>query len=642
MARNDSPEPLLRTPEDQLSKTEHYKLGSQGMRGQLATEFRDFSTGDVQDETEQIAKSHGIYLEYNRAKTGKEKDWMFMVRITVPGGGAFNAAQWRVLDEAATRHAAANPHGSPSIRVTTRQNIQFHWVTKPHLIQLVQDIARTGYYTMNGCGDNVRNVMACPLGRYSDVFDGNVTAHATANYFRLPAAPHIQIFAIDPTHVPDEITRPDASYDYGPRLLNRKFKIGFSQVHRDPVTGAFEYDNCVELRTNDMGVAPIVNERTGRVDAYQVYIGGSQGEKNGKASFTALGAPLAIFTPENLFKGMRDVVKVHEEWGDRKNRHWARLKYVVQAQGTDWYRDRVRELGSEFELPNPEFNPGPRQLHHGWITLPKTSKLAYGAYIECGRLVDSVEGEDKEHLSGNVTGNGRLKSMVRTVMDEFEGLELLITPNQDLLFVNIDPAAKQDFEGRLRDFGHGTRKGKPYSTLRVLSGACVGLPTCRLSYTDSEQFEPELIDELDEMGYGDMHESIGITGCERQCFRPATKTLGFIGQGPNLYSLKLGGSEDASTQGFWVTADGQWYLRQVKRENVATLCATLFDHYKASREAGETMGQFHLRVGIPSLVTMLKNDPRTASLMEKSFPAPFQLDQTAGMPLPLAVATGEG
>ena len=58
-----------------------------------------------------------------------------------------------------------------------------------------------------------------------------------------------------------------------------------------------------------------------------------------------------------------------------------------------------------------------------------------------------------------------------------------------------------------------------------------------------KQFDPKLNDQLEDMGYGDMAESIGITGCERQCFRPATKTLGWIGSGGDNYALKLGGGD---------------------------------------------------------------------------------------------------
>ena len=86
----------------------------------------------------------------------------------------------------------------------------------------------------------------------------------------------------------------------------------------------------------------------------------------------------------------------------------------------------------------------------------------------------------------------------------------------------------------LQKYGYGKRNGKEYSALRLRSGACVGRDTCRLTYTDSEQFEPELVDQLEELGWGDVETSIGITGCERQCFRPSTKAIGLIGTGLNL------------------------------------------------------------------------------------------------------------
>lgn len=622
------PQPLFRTPEDQLDALEHIKRNSNYVKGNLYEQVRDLSATDLDEQAAQLAKSHGIYLEYNRAKTGREKDWMFMVRISVPGGGAFNRQQWHILNEAADRFANANPYSGASIRLTTRQNIQFHWVKKPQLIALVQYIARTGFFTLNGCGDNVRNVMGCPLSKFSTLYDAHAKAQEYGRYFRLPPKAHIEVFAIDPDALPDPNAprEPDQAYDYGPQLLNRKFKIAFSAVQRDPVTGQIEYDNCVECRTNEVGVCPIVEH--GKVVAYQVYIGGSQGEKNGKPTFAALGVPFGIFTEENLRKGLHDIVKVHEVWGDRKHRHWARLKYVVHRQGIEWYRQQVRELGAQFELPDPHHDPGPRMMHHGWTRQESNGLWAYGAYIECGRLVDSTDPDaDREHRSGNVTGNGRLKSMVPAVLDAFDGVEVMITPNQDLLFTNIPEEAKEDFLAKLVQFGYGQRRGKAYSQLRVLSGACVGLPTCRLSYTDSEQFEPELIDQLEQMGYGQVRESIGITGCERQCFRPATKTIGLVGQGPGLYALKLGGSEDARHQGVWLTQDDRWYLRQIPRDRVAGVCAALFDYYFANRlDEREDMGACVRRVGTDAIIAYLKVEPRTTDLMQKTYNAPYLPD----------------
>ncbi len=599
------PAPLLHTPEDQFNENEKIKL-AQGIRGNLFEDFRDESRGDVQHDTEALAKSHGIYLEYNRAKTGKEKDWMYMIRITVPGGGAFNREQWRIIDDLSTR-VTADDEGRPSIRLTTRQNIQFHWIKKAQLVDVVRTIAATGFYTLNGCGDNTRNVMACPLSKFSDVCNAYDIAVDTARYFQLDATPHIQVFEIDTSMNRVEQEASGERFAYAPNLLNRKFKIGFSTAHRNPLTGEIERDNCVEMRTNDLGAAPIIEN--GKTVAWQVFIGGGQGEKVGKATFCALGKPFGIFTPQALQSGMDAIVKVHQEWGDRKNRHWARLKYVVNAQGIPWYQAQVRAMGASFEAPDESLDPGPRKMHHGWENLPN-GKGALGLFIESGRLIDR--------------GDERLKSMARGIMDRFD-VETMITANQDLLYVNVAPVVRTELEEFAKSFGYGTRRARPYSTLRVLSGACVGLPTCRLSYTESERFIPELLDQLEDLGYGDLAESIGITGCERQCFRPATKSIGWVGQGPDMYMLKIGGSEDGRHQGLPLNVDGALYLRQVPRAMVVTVTAALFDYFKRDRQATDPdLGAFLRRIGRPALLNYLKSNPATVDVTVKTAPAPYE------------------
>ncbi len=602
-----APEPLLKTPVSELNAIERFKLNSNGVQGELHGEFRDLKRDDVSDETEQIAKSHGIYLEYNRAKTGREKDWMYMVRITIPGGGPLDSRQWSVLNDLSSRFTAS-PDGGPSLRLTTRQNIQFHWIKKQHLVELVRTVAKTGFLTLNGCGDNTRNVMGCPLSRFSDIYNAHDMAGRVGRYFQLPVEPHIRIFEIDPNLVREEDTR----FQYGPGLLNRKFKIAFSAVHRDPITCRLLYDNCVELRTNDVGVSPVI-ENDGVV-GFQVYIGGGQGEKNGKPTFARLGLPLGLFSPDALLAGLDAVVKVHNEWGDRKHRHWARLKYVVHKQGIGWYQDRVRERGVTFEPPLDGFDPGPRMLHHGWQYQPTNGKWSYGLFIENGRIIDRVDLP--------------LREMVKQLVETYES-ELLITPNQDLLFANIDAEAKEAFESDLRGYRYGSRNGRPYSRLRMQSGACVGLPTCRLSYTESEQFEPELLDDLESRGYGDVAESIGITGCERQCFRPGTKSIGWIGQGPDLYMLKLGGSEDGRHQGTALVHCGRLYFRQVPRNQVAEVTASLFDLWQREGTGGEDLGTFLRRYGTEKIIGYFRNHPTLAVLTEKTWNPPYLPDGCA-------------
>lgn len=599
--------PNFKTPAADLCKEELNKLNANMIRGPLAEELRN-DKPDIIAEAEQVAKSHGFYMEYNRAQTGEEKDWMYMIRISNPGGGPIKPAQWRLVDDLSEKYTA-DPDGHPSIRLTNRQNIQFHWVKKHGVIDIIKTLAESDLRSLNGCGDNTRNVMGCPLSRYSDVYNANAWAQKAGAYFQLPIEPFIEIFSIDPKY----IRKPEESFSYTTRLLNRKFKIAFSTVHRDEKSGRLVPDNCVEALTNDMAIVPVVEGN--KVAAFQIYVGGGQGERNGKLATATLGKPLGIVTENNLLKAMDAVVHTHEEWGDRQNRWWARLKYVILKQGVEWFREQVQaRVDFKIENPNPDLDYGARDLHFGWTKQPSNGLWAFGAYIENGRLIDS-------------SPNGLLKTMVRETMKKFP-TELLITPNQDLIFANIPENAKAEFEAHLTKYGYGKRNGQAYSTLRLKSGACVGRDTCRLTYTDSEKFEPQLIDELEKMGWGDMAESIGITGCERQCFRPATKTIGLIGSGMDRYQFKLFGDETGKFQGKpLITSNGQeMYLRSVPREKVATVIDALFKYYRENAKPGEGVGAFQRRVGADALIEHLKTNPSTSELMTKPFPTTTVLE----------------
>ncbi len=599
--------PNLRTPHAELCKEEINKLNSSGLRDDLVGELRN-DKPDIIWEAEQVAKSHGIYLEYDRAKTGTEKNWIYMIRISNPGGGPITRKQWLLFDDLSEKYTT-DTDGHTSLRFTTRQNIQFHWVKKKNVLEIVKTLAEAGKNSLNGCGDNTRNVMGCPFSRFSDVYNANHWAQKAGLYFQLPLEPFIEIFAIDPHY----LRKPEESFQYAPNFLNRKFKIAFSAIHREEKTGKLVPDNCVELLTNDLSVAPIVEK--GKVTKFQVYVGGSQGERNGKPSMAALGLPLCRVGESQLMPVLDAVVKVHMEWGDRQNRFWARMKYVIKKMGIDWYRDQVSAIvGFPLERPDPNHDYGDRHLHFGWTQQPANGLWAYGTFIENGRVTDH-------------SPNGKIKAMIRELMLKYP-IELMVTPNQDALFTNIPPSARKEFEEDLKRFGYGSRQGKPYSQLRLLSGACVGRDTCKLTYTDSEKFEPSLIDELEQMGWGDMAESIGITGCERQCFRPATKTIGLVGSGLNRYQLKLMGDETARFQGKpLITSDGkEMYLRSIPKEKVAIVIDTLFKFYLAKRKDKEGMGAFHRRIGMDAVIQNLKNNPATSELMAKPSPTDCVID----------------
>ena len=194
-------EPNFLTPQQDHSREELNKAASNGVRGDLYEELRQ-DDPKLAWEAEQLSKSYGIYLEYNRARTGREKDWVYMIRVSIPGGGPITSEQWRVLDDLSERYAHAAEH-RPSLRITTRQNLQFHWVRKQDVIEIVRTLAHSGLYSINGCGDNVRNVMACPLASFSDTFNGNRLAQQLTSFFR-PAG---RTFCQDFRHRPGSRSR---------------------------------------------------------------------------------------------------------------------------------------------------------------------------------------------------------------------------------------------------------------------------------------------------------------------------------------------------------------------------------------------------------------------------------------------------
>src|SRR5205823_13854666 len=199
--------PDFRTDTKDYSRVEIAKINSNELRGNLFNEFRNHSSENISWESEQIAKSHGIYLEFNRAKTGNEKDWMYMFRMTLPGGGPITVKQWNIIDRISDRYTIgpqnAYPYARPSLKITTRQNIQLHWVKKMNVVDAIRDLSESGFFTMNGCGDNTRNVIGCPLSSHSPIFNANLWAEGVGKSFALPTAAYVEIFEIDAKYLRD-------------------------------------------------------------------------------------------------------------------------------------------------------------------------------------------------------------------------------------------------------------------------------------------------------------------------------------------------------------------------------------------------------------------------------------------------------
>ncbi|HXH28175.1 MAG TPA: NADPH-dependent assimilatory sulfite reductase hemoprotein subunit, partial [Candidatus Polarisedimenticolia bacterium] len=144
------------------TKLERIKETSRGLRGTIARELRD-GTPRVSPDTAQLLKFHGIYQQDDRdarhalKARGEDRRTIFMVRTKNPGGGPLTPEQWAVLDR------ASDLHGDGTLRLTTRQDVQFHGVGKDHLRRLIRLLHTELVDTFGACGDGTRNTCACPV-----------------------------------------------------------------------------------------------------------------------------------------------------------------------------------------------------------------------------------------------------------------------------------------------------------------------------------------------------------------------------------------------------------------------------------------------------------------------------------------------
>src|SRR6201997_1467566 len=143
-----------------VSKAEAVKQQSRDLRGHIARDLADTSAS-FDNEGYSLLKFHGIYQGYDRdsaterKQRGEDKVWQFMVRVRIPGG-RLTAEQYLALDGLADRHA------NGSLRVTTRQSIQFHGVVKAGLKSAIAEINAALLTTLAACGDVVRTVTTVP------------------------------------------------------------------------------------------------------------------------------------------------------------------------------------------------------------------------------------------------------------------------------------------------------------------------------------------------------------------------------------------------------------------------------------------------------------------------------------------------
>jgi sulfite reductase (NADPH) hemoprotein beta-component len=540
-----------------LTRNEGLKESNPWLAGTIAQTLADPTAESFSQDDHEFLKFHGVYQQDDRDKRKTAKQYIFMVRTKFPGG-RLSGAQYLACDR------LASEYGNNTLRITTRQDFQFHGIIKSNLRQTIKSLNEALVTTIAACGDVERNVMAPPTPSTSVLVDhilaeaqklSDALAPATRAYHTIWLEGH----ELDLKQVGDFVDPL-----YGPRYLPRKFKTAF----------AIPPLNDIDIFTNDLGFIVIVEGN--RLVGYNVIAGGGMGMSHGNnQTFPRLADMVGFVLPDQVEAITKAVIGIHRDFGDRTNRKHARLKYVLQEKGGDWFRGELEQRARVKLAPARPFRFTRQGDLLGWHA-QSGGKNFLGLFVENGRIRDA-EGY-------------RLKSGLRAVLERYRP-EVRLTASQNLLLVGVAPEERDGITGLLSE--HGVSVQNPFSATRLASMACPALPTCGLSLAESERVLPEILSRIEglltETGLTNEEIVVRMTGCPNGCARPYMAEIGFVGKAPNRYQLYLGGNE-SSTRLNWL------YKDTVKNEDIVAELRPLLTRYAAERQKGERFGDFCERV----------------------------------------------
>ncbi len=546
------------------SAVERAKRQSRYLRGTIGETLADDTQTHFGTDDAVLLKFHGSYQQDNRDARqhrgeAPEKSYSFMIRVALPGG-VLTAEQYLAFDALAERYA------NGTLRLTTRQGIQYHGVVKQHLNETIAEINRELATTISACGDVQRNVMACPA-PFADPAHRAVreTANALAKALRPQGRAYHEIWLDG-----ERLDLADGAGEepfYGNQYLPRKFKT----------VVALDTDNCVDAYSHDAALIAITGGT--EILGFNVVVGGGLGMTHNKAdTMAAMGEVLGRVAVEDGVESVRAIAAIYRDHGNRADRRHARVKYLLAEWGIERFREEFRRR-VPFPLHDPAPLPEPSGHDHLGSHGSDDDTHFYGVFVQSGRVAD--------------TDTVRLRTAIREIVERFRP-GLVITGQQNLLFTGLTVAEVSRIEQLLRD--HGATPANELIPLRRHSMACPALPTCGLAVAESERAIPGVLDELEavfrSLGIHDARLTVRMTGCPNGCARPYTADLAFVGRSADLYQVYVGGS---------IAGDrvGDLFLDKVPRGSLIAALQPLFTRYATERAADESLGDFYQRISGP-------------------------------------------
>ncbi len=464
---------------------------------------------------------YGIYEQ--QPKVG-----YFMMRVKIPGGD-ISGAQWRVLAE------IARDYGNELADITTRQNIQFHWLTIQTIPEVIQRMNSVGLTTVGACGDITRNIAGCPVA------------------------------GIDPDEVYDcrEIIDDISKYFQGNKEfsdLPRKYKI---------TIGGCKHQ-CHQPQINDVGITAVRRLKRGAWETgFHISVGG------GLSTQPHLASQLDIFVlPEKLPEVCRAITEIFRDDGYRARRNHARLKFLVADWGPAKFREvLIGRLGwsPERAIPAAPVAQNAHSDHIGLHSQRQPGLHWIGVSVIGGRV------SSEQMLAAATIAEKYCQGVLRT------------TNQQNLLFPNIATEDLAEAQIAIRAAGFEWEVSK----FRRASVACTGTEFCNLAITETKGRLREIIEHLEKSLVWNDDLRINVNGCPNSCGQHYVGDIGLQGclarvgdEKVEAYDICLGGRLGADAK----------FTRAIERKVPATkvkyAIENLLRAYQELKSDGENFSLF--------------------------------------------------
>ncbi len=540
----------------------------------IATQIQRFRDGDIPPEKfREFRLVHGIY--------GQKQPDVHMLRVKIPSG-VLDADKLDALAEVAEHHGHGVAH------LTTRQDVQYHYIPLEEFPELLRRMAPAGLMSREACGNSVRNVTTCP----------NSGVCPTEPFATLPYAQAVTRFLL---------RHPTA------QLLARKFKIAFSGCPSDCAYGAIHDIGAIAaLRVGAQGL-----ER-----GFRLLVGGG----TGSAPYVA--QELTPFHPaDDLLRACEAIVRIFSLHGNRKNRARARSKFVVHAMGIEKFRALFDETYAAIEAEGRE-----DLLIESYLTAEEIAQIRESWVVPALRPMPAPDPPAADLADGDgyrqwlrFNARAQRQSDLRSVLIPFPigdvmpeelrllarlsrelgGIESRVTVQQNILLLDVPAARLPWLFEHLHHSATTAVTGEPSDLTRPVGGTaldivtCPGADTCNLGITSSKGVGRAIADAIADLPSDQFPgATIKISGCPNGCSQHHVASIGLHGvarrvngkQAP-FYQLHLGGRIDEKGSAI---AKGSL---KVPAKKTPAILRRLLQTYLAERTEGEDLAEFFQRNG---------------------------------------------